>query len=64
LADLFLARVAEDLVKQAENDDRKREGLTSEERNEMRRLRRDMRLLLEARDLKEPRPSSQGERTG
>jgi hypothetical protein len=42
-------------VKQAENDDGKRKGLTSEERNEMRRLRHEMRLLLEARDPKEPR---------
>jgi transposase len=51
-------------VKQSEIDQGEREGLTTEEREELKRLRRENRVLKQERDfLKKPPPSSPG-RTG
>jgi transposase len=46
-------------IKQARIDSGEREGLTTQEREELRRLRRENRILREEREiLKKPRPSS------
>jgi transposase len=51
-------------IKQARIDRGEREGLTTAEREELRRLRRENRILHEEREiLKKPRPSSR-KRTG
>jgi transposase len=45
--------------KQLDIDDGRREGLSSDEREELRRLRRELRVVTEERNiLKTPRPSS------
>ncbi len=49
-------------IKQAEIDQGEREGLTTEEREELRALRREVKVLKQERDfLKKPQPSSQDE---
>jgi transposase len=52
-------------VKQAQIDQGEREGLTTEEREELRRLRRENRVLKQERDfLKKAAVDSTGERNG
>ena len=70
-----VAQIAQDLgvsdqslytwLKQADLDSRKRsDGLTTEEREELRRLRTENRILRQEREiLKKPRPSSSRRRT-